>query len=136
MIFFLLPLLSLLTFEFLCTSLLYMKMTKQKFGSYYGTMLFPSYVRSLFLFLSFGSLRPISLEALSISFLWSTHLRRVPKRKCSLIGQDNSFELVLHVNHEKQGSLFSEILSMKNKDETISEISINMESLENILTTC
>ena len=27
-------------------------------------------------------------------------------------------------------------LSMKNKDETISEISINMESLENILTTC
>ena len=52
------------------------------------------------------------------------------------IGKDNSFELVLHVNHEKQGSLFSEILSMKNKDETISEISINMESLENILTTC
>ena len=50
------------------------------------------------------------------------------------IGQDYSFKLRIEVNKDSQGDLFSTILNIKNTHgRTISEISINMESLENIL---
>ena len=52
----------------------------------------------------------------------------------SEIGQDYSFELIIQILPDKQGELFSQILNMKNNHNDISEISINMESLENILT--
>lgn len=63
------------------------------------------------------------------------------KDKCSKmeikeISTNNSFELLIHVIPEKQGELFGIILNMKNENENLSEISINMESLENILTQC
>ena len=51
-----------------------------------------------------------------------------------LIGKDYSFELVIQINNEMKKELFSEILSMKNNDKTIDEMSIAMQSLENILT--
>ena len=50
------------------------------------------------------------------------------------IGKDMSFELVIEIIKEKQKELFSEILNMKNIDKEISEMSISMQSLENILT--
>ena len=50
------------------------------------------------------------------------------------IGKDLSFELKIHVKKDKQGYLFNQILNMKIVIDIISEISINMESLENILT--
>ena len=53
--------------------------------------------------------------------------------KLDLIGKDLSFDLVISINKEKQGELFGEILNMKNTDKKISEISISMQSLENIL---
>ena len=51
-----------------------------------------------------------------------------------LIGQDFSFELVIQMNKEMKKELFSDILSMKNNDESIDELTISMQSLENILT--
>ena len=51
-----------------------------------------------------------------------------------LIGQDFSFELVIQINKEMKKELFSDILSMKNNDESIDELTISMQSLENILT--
>ena len=54
--------------------------------------------------------------------------------KLNKIGKDFSFELVVHVIKEKQSELFSEILNMKNVNDKISETSISIESLENILT--
>ena len=51
-----------------------------------------------------------------------------------LIGQDFSFELVIQINKEMKKELFSDILSMKNNDECIDELTISMQSLENILT--
>ena len=50
------------------------------------------------------------------------------------IGKDLSFELVIGIVKDKKKELFSEVLNMKNKDKTISEMSISMQSLENILT--
>ena len=61
--------------------------------------------------------------------------------KCSQIvfneiGDDFSFELTVKINKENQGEVFYKVLNMKNVNDTISEISINMQSLENILTSC
>ncbi len=50
------------------------------------------------------------------------------------IGKDYSFELIITIIKEKQKDLFIEVLNMKNKDNTISEMNIAMQSLENILT--
>ena len=50
------------------------------------------------------------------------------------IGQDFSFELIIQVINEKKKELFSEILNMKNTDQSIDELTITMQSLENILT--
>ena len=50
------------------------------------------------------------------------------------IGRDLSFELIIGIIKEKQKELFSEVLNMKNIDKTIAEMSISMQSLENILT--
>jgi len=52
----------------------------------------------------------------------------------SLIGRDLSFELVINIIKERQKDLFTEVLNMKNTDNTIGEMSIAMQSLENILT--
>ena len=52
----------------------------------------------------------------------------------SLIGKDFSFELILSIIKERQKELFIEILNMKNVDNTIAEMNISMQSLENILT--
>ena len=61
------------------------------------------------------------------------------KDKCSKIdlksiNKDFSFEFNIDVIKENQSELFTQILDMKNTNELISEISISMESLENILT--
>ena len=52
----------------------------------------------------------------------------------SLIGRDLSFELVINIIKERQKDLFTEVLNMKNTDNSIGEMSIAMQSLENILT--
>ena len=50
------------------------------------------------------------------------------------INKDYSFDFNIHILKEKQTALFIQILDMKNVNELLSEISISMESLENILT--
>ncbi len=50
------------------------------------------------------------------------------------IGQDGSFNLTIYIIPEKKGILFGNILGLKASNQEISEISLNMESLENILT--
>ena len=50
------------------------------------------------------------------------------------VGKDYSFELNILVKKDKQGVLFNQILNMKTTNDLINEVSINMESLENILT--
>ena len=50
------------------------------------------------------------------------------------IGKDFSFKLIVKAIPEKKKDLFVEILSMKNKNNSMSEMIISMESLENILT--
>ena len=50
------------------------------------------------------------------------------------INKDLSFEFNIHVLKEKQSELFTQVLDMKNINKLLSEISISMESLENILT--
>ena len=50
------------------------------------------------------------------------------------IRKDMSFELGIEIIKEKQKDLFIEILNLKNINKQISELSITMESLENILT--
>ena len=50
------------------------------------------------------------------------------------IGKDYSFKLNILVKKDKQGILFHQILNMKTTNDLINEVSINMESLENILT--
>ena len=52
----------------------------------------------------------------------------------NFIGKDYSFELVISIIKNKQKELFSEVLNMKNNDKNIAEMSITMQSLENILT--
>ena len=51
-----------------------------------------------------------------------------------LIEKDFSFLLEVQIKKEKQKDLFSKIFGMKNKNPKIAEISINLESLGNILT--
>ncbi len=58
--------------------------------------------------------------------------------KCSLIFinnilQENIIEFIIKINEENQNKLFSSILSLKRKFDFIDEISLNMQSLENIL---
>ena len=57
-------------------------------------------------------------------------------KKISLIeiGKDLSFKLLLNIIPDKKQLLFTEILSIKNKNNLYSEMIISMESLENILT--
>ena len=50
------------------------------------------------------------------------------------INKDLSFDFNIHVLKEKQSELFIQVLDMKNVNKSLSEISISMESLENILT--
>jgi ABC-type multidrug transport system ATPase subunit len=50
------------------------------------------------------------------------------------IGRDGSYNFFIHMNEEKKGEFFGIILNMKKSNNFISEVSINMESLENILT--
>ena len=59
---------------------------------------------------------------------------KTQKISISLIGKDLSFELVINIIKERQKDLFTEVLNMKNTDNTIGEMSIAMQSLENILT--
>jgi hypothetical protein len=59
--------------------------------------------------------------------------------KCQMIeligiNRDLSFELNVHVVEDVKGALFAQVLSMKNNVKEISEISINMKSLEDVLT--
>jgi ABC-type multidrug transport system ATPase subunit len=61
------------------------------------------------------------------------------KDKCSEIkfeklNKDFSFEFKIKIIKEKQSELFVQVLDMKNNNNLLSEISISMESLENILT--
>ena len=49
------------------------------------------------------------------------------------VDKDYSFNLAIGINNETKSEFFIQILSMKNKKQNVSEISINMESLENIL---
>ena len=51
-----------------------------------------------------------------------------------IICKDYSFDLVIQIKDERKKELFVDILNMKNEDKTIEEISIGMQSLENILT--
>ena len=50
------------------------------------------------------------------------------------INKDFSFDFRIHVLKEKQSELFIQVLDMKNVNNKLSEISISMDSLENILT--
>ena len=50
------------------------------------------------------------------------------------IGKDYSFKLNILDKKDKQGILFNQILDIKTTNNLISEVSFNMESLENILT--
>ena len=59
---------------------------------------------------------------------------KIEKISLSLIGRDFSFELIITIIKERQKELFTEILNMKNTDKKIAEMSIAMQSLENILT--
>ena len=47
--------------------------------------------------------------------------------------QENIIEFIIQMNEEKQSILFSSILSLKSTFDFIDEISLNMQSLENIL---
>ena len=58
--------------------------------------------------------------------------------KCSLIYinnilQENIIEFIIQIDEEKQSILFPSILSLKSTFDFIDEISLNMQSLENIL---
>ena len=59
---------------------------------------------------------------------------KLKKISLYLIGRDYSFELVIIVIDERKKDLFCDILTMKNTNETIDELTISMQSLENILT--
>ena len=47
---------------------------------------------------------------------------------------NNSFKFLIHVEQDNQGKLFKTVLNIKNKMKEVSEININIESLENIFT--
>ena len=59
---------------------------------------------------------------------------KTEKISLDLIGKDLSFDLVITIIKQKQKDLFSQVLNMKNINNTIAEMSIAMQSLENILT--
>ena len=59
---------------------------------------------------------------------------KTSKISINYIGKDLSFELVISILNERKKDLFIEVLNMKNKDRRIAEMSIAMQSLENILT--
>ncbi len=50
------------------------------------------------------------------------------------VGKDFSFQLAINIIEEKKTEIFTQILTMKNNNHDVSEISINTDSLENILT--
>ena len=50
------------------------------------------------------------------------------------INKDFSFEFNIKIIKESQADLFIQLLEMKNTNNLLSEISISMESLENVLT--
>jgi ABC-type multidrug transport system ATPase subunit len=50
------------------------------------------------------------------------------------IGKDLSFKLIVKAVPELKGALFTEVLTMKNKNNALAEMILSMESLENILT--
>ena len=50
------------------------------------------------------------------------------------IGQDYSFELTVQIINKKKKELFCDILNMKKNEKIIDELTITMQSLENILT--
>ena len=50
------------------------------------------------------------------------------------IGQDFSFELIVQIIKEQKKDLFCELLNLKNNDKSIDELTITLQSLENILT--
>ena len=47
---------------------------------------------------------------------------------------NNSFKFLFHIEQNKQGDIFKTILNIKSSMPEISEININIESLENIIT--
>jgi hypothetical protein len=47
--------------------------------------------------------------------------------------QENIIEFIIQIDEEKQSILFPSILSLKSTFDFIDEISLNMQSLENIL---
>ena len=51
-----------------------------------------------------------------------------------LIGKDFSFEFLIQIKNEMKKELFTNILNMKNNNDNIDELTISMQSLENILT--
>ena len=59
---------------------------------------------------------------------------KLKKISLYLIGRDYSFDLIIEIINKKKKELFCEILNLKNNDNSIDELSITMESLENILT--
>ena len=52
----------------------------------------------------------------------------------NFIGQDFSFELIVQIIKEQKKDLFCELLNLKNNDKSIDELTITLQSLENILT--
>ena len=61
-------------------------------------------------------------------------INKIKNISLSFIGQDYSFELIIQIINEKKKELFCDILNMKNNDKIIDELTITMQSLENILT--
>ena len=59
---------------------------------------------------------------------------KTKKMEINDIRKDMSFEINLEIIKEKQKDLFVEVLNLKNVNKQISELSITMQSLENILT--
>ena len=47
---------------------------------------------------------------------------------------NNTFKFLVHVEQNNQGELFKTVLNIKNNMKEVSEININIESLENIFT--
>ena len=47
---------------------------------------------------------------------------------------NNSFKFLFHVEQQNQGDMFKTILNIKSSMKEVSEININIESLENIFT--
>ena len=80
----------------------------------------------------------ISNENVERYFSYVIEFLRTIEQKCSNIilteiRKDNSFEFNISIKEELQSDLFITILSGKDLNENISEISINTKSLESIL---